>query len=69
MAQAVDPVGSGFVRSIARPGGNITGFTFTQFEFTLAAKWLELLKEIAPNVIRVGSCGNQSGRLASRNGR
>ena len=52
MAQAVDPVGSGFVRSIARPGGNITGFT--QFEFTLAAKWLELLKEIAPNVIRVG---------------
>jgi putative ABC transport system substrate-binding protein len=52
MAQAVDPVGSGFVRSIARPGGNITGFT--QFEFTLAAKWLELLKEIAPNVVRVG---------------
>jgi ABC-type uncharacterized transport system substrate-binding protein len=52
MAQAVDPVGSGLVRSIARPGGNITGFT--QFEFTLAAKWLELLKEIAPNVVRVG---------------
>ena len=52
MAQAVDPVGSGFVRSIARPRGNTTGFT--QFEFTLAAKWLELLKEIAPNVVRVG---------------
>ena len=52
MAQAVDPVGAGFVRSIARPGGNTTGFT--QFEFALAGKWLELLKEIAPQVTRVG---------------
>jgi ABC-type uncharacterized transport system substrate-binding protein len=52
MAQAVDPVGAGFVRSIARPSGNTTGFA--QFEFTLAAKWLELLKQIAPNVVRVG---------------
>jgi putative tryptophan/tyrosine transport system substrate-binding protein len=52
MAQGVDPVGAGFVRSIARPGGNTTGFT--QFEFALAGKWLELLKEIAPQVARVG---------------
>ena len=52
MAQGVDPVGAGFIRRIARPGGNTTGFT--QFEFNLAAKWLELLKEIAPQVVRVG---------------
>ena len=52
MAQGVDPVGGNFVRSIARPGGNTTGFT--QFEFPLAAKWLELLKEMAPQVVRVG---------------
>jgi len=52
MAQGVDPVGAGFIKSLARPGGNTTGFT--QFEFTLAAKWLELLKEIAPQVARVG---------------
>jgi putative tryptophan/tyrosine transport system substrate-binding protein len=48
--QAVDPVGSGFVESLARPGGNITGFT--QFEYSLAAKWVELLKQIAPSVTR-----------------
>jgi putative ABC transport system substrate-binding protein len=48
--QAVDPVGSGFVKSLARPGGNITGFT--QFEYSLAAKWVELLKQIAPRVTR-----------------
>jgi putative ABC transport system substrate-binding protein len=52
MTQAIDPVGSGFVRSMARPGGNVTGFT--QFEYRLAGKWLELLKEIAPHVTRVG---------------
>jgi putative tryptophan/tyrosine transport system substrate-binding protein len=50
-AQVIDPVGSGFVRSMARPGGNVTGFT--QFEYSLAGKWLELLKEIAPGVARV----------------
>jgi putative ABC transport system substrate-binding protein len=50
-AQVIDPVGAGFVRSMARPGGNVTGFT--QFEYSLAGKWLELLKEIAPGVTRV----------------
>ena len=45
-----DPVGSGFVNSLARPGGNATGFM--QFEYTLSAKWPELLKEIAPGVTR-----------------
>ena len=46
-----DPVGAGFVDSLARPGGNATGFV--QFEFGLSGKWLELLKEIAPGVTRV----------------
>ena len=46
-----DPVGTGFVASFARPGGNITGFT--NIEPTMAGKWLELLKEIAPRVVRV----------------
>jgi putative tryptophan/tyrosine transport system substrate-binding protein len=45
-----DPVGAGFVDSLARPGGNITGFTLS--EYSMAAKWLELLKEIAPGVRR-----------------
>jgi putative tryptophan/tyrosine transport system substrate-binding protein len=47
---APDPVGSGFVESLARPGGNATGFM--QFEYNLCAKWPELLKEIAPGVTR-----------------
>src|SRR6516164_7257051 len=50
-AMVVDPVGSGFVASFPRPGGNVTGFVVT--EGTLGGKWLELLKEIAPNVARV----------------
>ena len=41
-----DPVGQGFVASLARPGGNITGFT--AFEFSMGGKWMQLLKEIAP---------------------
>jgi putative ABC transport system substrate-binding protein len=50
--QVVDPVGSGFVESLARPGGNATGFT--NFEFGMSGKWQELLREIAPRVKRVG---------------
>jgi ABC-type uncharacterized transport system substrate-binding protein len=46
-----DPVGAGFIDSLARPGGNATGFV--QFEFGLTGKWLELLKEIAPGITRV----------------
>jgi putative tryptophan/tyrosine transport system substrate-binding protein len=50
-AQAADPVGAGVVASLARPGGNTTGFT--TFEYGLSPKWLALLKEIAPHVTRV----------------
>jgi putative tryptophan/tyrosine transport system substrate-binding protein len=46
-----DPVGAGYVEGLARPGGNATGFT--NFEYGIAGKWLELLKEIAPGVTRV----------------
>jgi putative ABC transport system substrate-binding protein len=46
-----DPVGAGFVDTLARPGGNATGFS--QFEYSLSSKWLELLKEVAPGVTRV----------------
>ena len=49
-ANVVDPVGAGFVASLARPGGNATGFT--AFEYGISGKWLELLKEIAPRVTR-----------------
>ena len=47
-----DPVGQGFISSLARPGGNVTGFTF--FEYAVFGKSLELLKEVAPGVTRVG---------------
>jgi putative tryptophan/tyrosine transport system substrate-binding protein len=47
---ALDPVGSGLVASLARPGGNATGFS--GIEYGLSAKWLELLKQIAPRVMR-----------------
>jgi putative ABC transport system substrate-binding protein len=50
-AVMVDPVGSGFVTTMARPGGNVTGFT--NLDPRMAGKWLELLKEIAPGVVRV----------------
>jgi putative ABC transport system substrate-binding protein len=50
-AQVSDPVGAGFIASLAHPGGNITGFAL--FEFAVGAKWLELLKQIAPSVSRV----------------
>jgi putative ABC transport system substrate-binding protein len=50
-AGVVDPVGAGFVESLARPGGHTTGFT--QFEYGMSGKWLELLKEIAPGLTRV----------------
>jgi len=49
--QVVDPIGTRFVNSLARPGGNITGIT--NFEFTMGGKWLETLKEISPQVARV----------------
>jgi len=47
----IDPVGAGYVARLARPGGNATGFT--PFEYSLSGKWLELLKEIAPNLTRI----------------
>src|SRR3974390_2251263 len=50
-AAVADPVGAGYVDSLARPGGNITGFT--PFDYSISGKWLQLLKEIAPGVTRV----------------
>ena len=47
-----DPVGAGFVDSLARPGGNATGFT--AYDYSISAKWLELLKEIGPSIKRIG---------------
>ena len=49
-AGVIDPVGAGFVNSLARPGGNATGFL--TFEYSISGKWLEVLKELAPNVTR-----------------
>ena len=55
-AGVTDPVGAGFVDSLARPGGNATGFMI--YEYSLSAKWLELLKQIAPSVTRVAVIRN-----------
>jgi putative ABC transport system substrate-binding protein len=52
-AGVADPVGAGFVDSLARPGGNATGFT--SFEFSTSAKWLELLKQMAPRMARAAA--------------
>ena len=49
---AIDPVGNGFVESLSHPGGNVTGFM--QFDCSLSAKWLELLKQASPSTVRVG---------------
>ena len=57
--QVTDPVGAGFVTSLARPGGNITGFT--QHDFSIGVKWLELLKELAPST--AGVLWNRQHRL------
>ncbi len=58
-AQNIDPVGSGNVESLSQPGTNATGFT--QFEYSLSAKWLELLREIVPGVKRVAVCRDFDG--------
>jgi putative ABC transport system substrate-binding protein len=55
--QVADAVGNGFVESLARPGGNATGFT--NFEFDISGKWLELLKQIAPNMTRIAVLRDQ----------
>ena len=57
--QVTDPVGAGFVESLARPGGNATGFTL--FEFNTSGKWLELLKEVAPRMTRAAVLRDVSG--------
>src|SRR5262249_20245541 len=54
--QVAEPVGAGFVETLARPGGNATGFML--YEYGIGAKWLELLKEIAPGVKRVAFLQN-----------
>src|SRR5262249_5627431 len=48
--QVTDPVGAGLIANLAKPGGNITGFT--TYEYSMSGKWLELLKDIAPAVTR-----------------
>src|SRR4029077_6508429 len=62
-AQNSDPVGEGEAASLSRPGGNATGFT--QFEYTLSAKWLELLREVAPQIARVGFVRDAGGAAVS----
>jgi putative tryptophan/tyrosine transport system substrate-binding protein len=62
----IDPVGSGLVTSLSHPGSNATGFI--AWEFSLSAKWLELLKEIAPAVKRVGVIRDPTVPAGSGNG-
>jgi putative ABC transport system substrate-binding protein len=57
-AQVSDPVGTGFVASLARPGSNVTGFTNINIESSIGGKWLELLKQIAPGIRRVAMIYN-----------
>jgi putative tryptophan/tyrosine transport system substrate-binding protein len=64
----IDPVGAGFVESLARPGGNATGFTL--FEYGMSGKWVEFLREIAPRVTRAAvlrdsAIGSGTGQLAA----
>jgi ABC-type uncharacterized transport system substrate-binding protein len=61
--QVPDPVASGLVASLAHPGGNITGFT--NFEYALGGKWLELLREVVPGVARVAVIQNPGDRASS----
>jgi putative tryptophan/tyrosine transport system substrate-binding protein len=63
-AAGVDPVGAGFVHSLARPGGNATGFM--SFEYRQSGKWLELLKEIAPGVMRAAVLRSAVGSSTSQ---
>jgi putative ABC transport system substrate-binding protein len=62
-ALVVDPVGEGFIKSLAQPGGNITGFT--SFEYPLSGKWLEVLKEIAPGVRQVAAINHSENVTAA----
>ena len=62
-----DPVGAGFVDSLAGPGGNATGFT--SFEYGIGGKWLELLKELAPKVTRAAVIRTRPSPLASASSR
>ena len=60
----IDPVGSGIIQSMARPGGNVTGFTL--FEYAIAGKWLELLKELAPHGPRLADMFRRLGVYAGK---
>jgi putative tryptophan/tyrosine transport system substrate-binding protein len=61
-ANIIDPVGNGFVRTLAHPGGNITGFT--SFEYSISGKWLELLKKLAPQTTRIAVVRDPSSAIA-----
>jgi putative ABC transport system substrate-binding protein len=62
-AQAPDPIGGGFVQSLARPGGNITGFS--QYEYGIAGKWVELLKQLAPRTARAAMLHDPQNRSSA----